>query len=280
MKKIIITTLFCIGTLALYAQGNDPFEGKLSYRSLENVDKTIIKWSMGMSYNGARNSTFLIKGNKVLFKDECTHMCTLLDPDNNVIILYSDLIGKGMQFDYESYATTYLSSFSEKGPSFQGQAALKPSVYRIETIGEIADFQGERAEHVKARIENTYAGTSIDLYRVNSYNIPTTMYVAQMYGIKLNGLITKFTWEQTNSGAGFVGEMKGYVFTELTDIDKRPVDDSEFNIPQNIKVDKSESPFKVVDLYKENAKYLTKHNMYPTQIANDVTYKIDEDWDF
>lgn len=279
-KKIIVATLFCMWTLAINAQGSAPFEGKLSYRSLENHDKNTIKYSCGMAYNGARNSTFLIKGNKVLFKDECTCMCTLLDPDNNVTILYSELIGQGMQFDYESYAATYLASFSEKGPSVLGRTMLKPSVYRFETTGKIADFQGETVKHIQGRIENTYAGTSIDLYQVDSYNIPTTMYVAQMYGINMNGLITKFIWEQQNTGGAFIRELKSYVFAELTNIDNRPVDDSEFNIPQNIKINKSGSPFNVVALYKANAKYLKEHNMYPTQTANDVTYKIDEEWDF
>ena len=198
MKKIIVAALFCMGTLAVNAQGNEPFEGKLSYRSLENHDETVVKGSHGVAYNGARNTTFLIKGNKVLFRDESSHMSTLFDPDNNVVILYSELIGKGMQFDYESYVASYLGSFSENGPVVLGQMVSKPSVYRIEATGKTADFQGEAAKHYQCRIENTYAGTSIDLYQVDSYNIPTTMYAVQMYGIKMNGLITKFIWEQMN----------------------------------------------------------------------------------
>lgn len=284
MKKIIVAALFCMGTLAVNAQGNEPFEGKLSYRSLENHDEALVKHTYGIAYNGARNTTFLIKGNKVLFRDECTHMSTLFDPDNNVVILYSELIGKGVQFDYESYAASNMGSFSENGPMFQGQMVSKPSVYRIEATGKTTDFQGEVAKHYQCRIENVNGGTSIDLYQVDSYNIPTTMFAAQMYGLKMNGLITKFTWETMDKVGGFVGDLKAYVFSELTNIDKRSVDDSEFDIPQNIKIDKSKSPlkmqFKLIALYKANTKYLTEHNMYPTQTANDVIYKIDEEWDF
>ena len=285
MKKSIVAALFCMGTLAVNAQGNEPFEGKLSYRSLENHDETVVKGSHGVAYNGARNTTFLIKGNKVLFRDESSHMSTLFDPDNNVVILYSELIGKGVQFDYESYAALNMGSFSEKGPVFQGKMLSKPSVYRIEATGKTADFQGEVAKHYQCRIENMNGGTSIDLYQVDSYNIPTTMFAAQMYGLKMNGLITKFTWETMDKVPYLPIDLKAYVFSELTNIDKRSVDDSEFDIPQNIKIDKSKSTLnkmqlKIVALYKAHTKYLTEHNMNPTQTANDVIYKIDEEWDF
>lgn len=274
-KFLIIIGISIIPVLGI-AQKN--FEGELHYRSMENHDNNIIKYSSDMAYNGARNATFIIKGNKTLYKDECTHMSLLLDPDNNNVTLYSDLIKKGMQFNYKSYAASYLGSFTQKGPSYMG-FNVSPQLYRFEPTGESIDFMNYKAEYIKGRIENRTASTSFDIYRTLSFNMPRTMYAAQMYGIEIDGLIVKITWEQINNVPS-LGEFKSYVFTELKEIVERPVDDSELAIPKGIKIDKSHSPFKVVHLYKNNAKYLEKHDMYPTQVNKDVIYKIDETWEF
>ena len=276
MNKFLAIIGICI--IPIFGIAQKPFEGELHYRSMENHDNNIIKFSSDMAYNGARNTSYTIKGNKTLFKDDCTQMSLLLDPENNNVTLYSDLIKKGMQFDYKSYAAAYLGSFTKEGPSFMGHG-MPPTLYRFEPTGENIDFMNYSTEYLKGRIENKTASTSFDLYRTLSFNMPKTMYAAQMYGIELDGLIVKITWEQVNN-VPTLGEFKSYVYTELKEIVERPVDDSELAIPKDIKIDKSESPFKVVSLYKDNAKYLEEHNMYPTQVNKDVIYKIDETWDF
>lgn len=278
MKSIVIFVL-TLWSLVSYAQDVKLFEGELHYRSMENHDENLIKYSFEMAYNGARNTSYIIKGDKVLFRDECTHISLLIDPSNNTITLYSDLIKKGMQFDYKNYAGSYLGSFSKDGPSYPGGHGLRPTLYRFEPTGDTLTFMNYKAEYLKGRIENKSASTAFDIYRIPSLHITKTMYRGQMYGIEVDGLIAKIIWEQVNN-VPMLGEFKSYVYTELTDIKERPVDDSEFDIPKGIKIDKSESPFKVVDLYKENAAYLKKHKMYPTQINKDVIYKIDEEWTF
>lgn len=276
MNRFLIIMWICLIPVSGMAQKS--FEGELHYRSMENHDNNIIKYSSGMAYNGARNTTYIIKGNKTLHRDECTHMSLLLDPDNNTVILYSDLIKEGMQFNYESYAASYLGSFTKKGPSYMG-LKVTPTLYRFEPTGKNIDFMNYSTEYIKGRIENKTASTSFDIYRTLSFNMPKTMYAAQMYGIEVDGLIVKIVWEQINIAPG-LGELKSYVCTELKGIVERPVNDSELTIPKDIKINKSKSPFKVVGLYKNNAKYLEKHNMYPTQINKDVIYRIDETWDF
>lgn len=261
------------------AQDENLFEGELHYRSMENQNESIIKWSCGMAYNGARNTTYLIKGKKVLFRDESTHMCTLLDPDNNKVTLYSDLIGKGMEFDYKKYTSSYLSVFSKEGPN-TAFPQLAPSVYRFTVTEEKKQFLNLDVEYVQGRIENKSSSTSFDIYRTNSIKLPHTMNVVQLYGIEIDGLIAKFVYEQEVRGP-FGMNLKGYVYSELQEINSRTIDNAELNVPSNIVINYSESPFKIVNLYKENSKYLKKHNIFPTQKNTDVVYKIDdENWDF
>lgn len=276
MNKPLITIMTCLISISCWAQ--KAFEGTLEYRTMENHDKQVIKHSSDMAYNGARNITYLIKGNKTLCKDECTHMYTLLDPDKQIVILYSDLLKKGLKFDYTAYTSSYLASFTKNGPSFMGHG-IPPTLYRFEKTGQNIPFMDFTAQYIKGRIENKTSGTSFDLYQTTTFTIPPSMYAAQMYGIEPEGLIVKITWEQVNN-VPLLGEFKSYVYTELKQLKERPVEDSEFIIPKDIKIDSSESPFKVVKLYKKNAEYLKKKQMYPTQVNTEVTYKIDETWDF
>lgn len=130
--RILFTSLFLF-TIALKISAQEPqnsaFEGELHFLTMENYDKKVIKFSLGMAYNGARDIKYIIKGNKVLYKDESTKMHILLDPDNDCIILYSTYINKGMKFQYDNYAGAYMSSFSGMGPKTkQGYALLPPTI--------------------------------------------------------------------------------------------------------------------------------------------------------
>ena len=300
MKRFLSFVLIALIT-TLVAHAQKQFEGELHYRSIENHDQLVVDGSCGMAYNGARNTKYIIKGNKVLFVDECTHMRTLMDADNDIVVLYNELIGKGMQFKYSHYEKTYFATFSKEGPSYMGHGT-PPSLYRFDKESDVV-LMDMQTEYIKGRIENKTAGTDFDIYAIPSYKMPKAYSQIISYGIDIDNLIGKLKWEQTNlikpvlGGLGNkiaakvmskmvdakvtdMSEAKTYVLNELKEIKERNVDDSEFTIPEGISVDKSESPFKVLKLYKETRAYLLKNNMYPTQVNKDVIYKIDDEWDF
>lgn len=305
--KLLCTVCLLLSTGAIKAQGNVQFEGELHYRTMENHDMETVNLSFGMAYNGARNITYILKGDRVLSRDESTHMCTLYDPEHNTVTLYSDLIGKGMQFDFTTYAAIYMGAFSKEGPSYMGHG-MPPTLYRFERKDTNIISMNRQAEYTIGRIENKTAATAFDIYSIPDINIPKTMKTAQLAGIEISGLVSKFKWEQINlignalkgtskvvmgrvkkeaskiAGAEVnLEETKTYVCSELKDIKERAVSDDELTIPANIKIETFKSAngvFKVVDLYKENHSYLLSHKMYPTQVAQNVVYEINEDWDF
>lgn len=293
-------------SLTVYAQSdeNKPadmtgmFEGELHYRSVENHDKFVVEASCGLAYNGARNVTYIIKGNKMLLIDECTHMRTLIDVDKNEVILYSDLINKGMQFNYESYAKSYLGSFAEEGPTH----GYRPSLYRFEDEGQVT-HNGKPLDYIKGRIENKTASTDFEFYTDRNIAMPVFFSKTFTYGIGIRGLITRMKYVQNNQiniNLGGVGkliatktisqltggditeikEAKSFVLSELKEVRERLVDDAELTVPAGVKISKSKSPFKVLDIYKQNHAYLVQNNMYPTQLNKDVLYAIDEEWDY
>ena len=76
MKKIFILFVLIISAINSFA-----FEGELHYRSMVNADEFMIAASKGLIFNGVRNQTVLIKGNKTLITDN-TQYCQLYDGDN------------------------------------------------------------------------------------------------------------------------------------------------------------------------------------------------------
>lgn len=267
-------------------QAPKDFEGELHYRSLENHDKNIVKYSYGMAYNGARDVTIIIKNNNVLYRDECTKITILLNNKNKVVV-YSDILKEGLEFDYDKYTRLYLGTFSPEGPLVPYRASLyskvrynplPPTLYDFKDSVYSTKILNMDAVFVKGRIENTYAGTDFDIIKIPGFNMPINYYTAQLYGIKQHGLITKFIWEQNNKS--ILGTMKSYVCTELKQITERTVATSEFEIPQEIKIKKG-TALRLLKLHKKSRNYLKKHKMYPTFTQTDVIYQIDdESWDF
>lgn len=289
MRKVVVFLIVLWGTpqsIFVFPQEPRNFEGELHYRSLENHDKNIVKYSNGMAYNGARDITIIIKNNITLHRDNCTKITTLLVPGNRIVI-YSDILKKGLEFDYTDYSQLYLGAFSSEGPLMPYRATLyskvkynplPPKLYSFKGTEYSAKILDMHAIHVQGRIENTYASTDFDIMKVPDFNMPKSYYAIQLYGINQSGLIAKFIWKQDNKN--LLGVLKTYVCTELKRIVERTVDSSEVEIPQEIEIEKG-SAIKLVDLYKDTTKYLKKNKMYPTFTQTDVIYKIDdENWDF
>ena len=200
MKTKMLFFLCFLGLQNVNAQNSDNstyetrfFEGELRYRS---VDKFTVEASFGMAYNGARNVTYIIKGNKILFIDECTHMRTLIDAAKNQVTLYSDLINQGMEFKYESYEETYFSAFSEKGSSYMGHGN-PPTLYRFKNEGKGA-FMEKTVDLIKGRIENKTASTDFEFYSDSHIVLPALYSKLFTYGVDIKGLIVKMKWVQNN----------------------------------------------------------------------------------
>ena len=76
--------------------------------------------------------------------------------------------------------------------------------------------------------------------------------------------------------------MNSFVASEVQEIKERLVSDDEMSVPKNYEIKVSDSPFKVVGLMKDTKKYLKKKKMYPGDAEKDldVTFKIEEEWEF
>lgn len=280
MKTKILFYLFIfLGvTLSAMAQDDASFEGEITYRNFENYNKVVLKFSKGMAYNGARNVKVLIKGYNMHIIDESLHMHTLLLPGEDKAIIFNDLLKKGQQFPFTEYVNNYLSSFSPEDHVVSGVTLSNTST--IKDTGETKEYKGQLCKIYKGQVIANNGGTTsdIELWVSSKYDI-YKCYWYFVNGIQVPGIVLKWTYD-TKGKVPLFGQMSGFVASELKTIEERVVTEEEMQVPSDYDITVSKSPFKVLKLYGSTTKYLKKNGMYPTQIESDVTYKIDEEWDF
>lgn len=279
MQKALLL-LLCSLVVFVPACSQEQFEGELNYRNFENHNNAARKLSDGISYNGARNVKILIKGNKMHIIDESLHMHTLLLPDEDYAIIYSDLLKRGIRGTYRSYAMTFpnkkdSSSFSliERNEIVK-KLDVKKNIIGYDCIGYKTTIKaGEKGK------ESNFAGEN-EIWLTTKYALPTEYYY-YLNNIDINGIVLKSTTRSTGK-VPFIGNISSFVASEIKSIIPRYVEDSLMQVPVGYEWTDTDSLSKMVELYKDTKKYLKKHKMYPgdADADSEVIYKIEDEWDY
>lgn len=292
MKK-----MFVLFVLILSAINSFAFEGELRYRSMVNADEFMIAASRGLLFNGVRNQTVLIKGNKTLITDN-TQYYQLYDGDNGKIVLYSLACKKGLRFDYEFYRNFMATWSKDKRVIRINQKTsveLSPTAYNVEEHQLSEKYESYDMKAYKILIEHDNNNDSFDVYCIDQ-QMPSSYYDALYHGLSIEGnkLIVKFVLHSLMKlpeinglakkivskkvGANVNNQPKSYECAELKKITVRNVSDDEFSIPNEISVRDSQNLLDLNNLLVEHWNALKKNNFQLEQ--KQVEYEINEDWDF
>ena len=279
MKRILLTVLTLCVVLFMNAQEKKSFEGEMTYRNFENHNNLVRKFSKGMAYNGARDMKIIIKGYNIHIIDETMHMHTLLLPNENKAIIYNDLLKRGQQFPFSEYVDSYLSAFSPNTRQVSTVTIPAPE-YTIVDTGQKKEYKGEECRIFKGQVIANKGGTTTDveLWVSDKYSI-FKCYWYFLNGIQVPGVVMKWTYDLKGK-VPMMGKMSSYVASEAKDVIEREVSADEMQVPKGYKIVVSKSPFKVLGLYGDTKKYLKKNKMYPGDEDTEVTYQIDDEWDF
>ena len=276
-------------------QAKERFNGELHYRTLENADKKAESLIGGQVYNGTRDITFKIKGDKVLMHDESLQYYCLLDPETDIIVYYSEYLKEGVRMSYYGCNERWGGMFRQKGVYNDALRFFqKPDVYHFESVNGAYYHGDDKVNYVKGRIEFRLttsdnkdalsAGTIVsmfDIYEDTAVVIPPAFFLAMCYGLEREALMTKYICEQVWDMA-LIGRIKMYSCYNLKQIVRREVSDEEFAIPAFIKI-KDSKPTGIVGsgFLKKHVAYIKKHKLHPSQTDNKkVVYEINEEWDF
>lgn len=304
MKKTVFTfaLLLILGIGNSTAQTNEakPFEGEIvskvnSYQKVKTKLKTkniiakmiagsIIKKNVDNNpdfYNGICTTTLLIKGSKIREHHGGKNSVTITQTDGNVTktAIYYPYIKKGYYF------TDAANNATGEGGTTIGGVTINQS--KIEKTGEMmvdsykCDVYKVKYELVSDTLDN-HAVTNVhcewavipDSVTARKGNTP----LENSRALKsTSNIVLQSTSEMLNM------DMQFNISSTLKKITMRPVDDSEFEIPADIKmVDINKKPKEMIKIIQENAKYLKKNGLW--QEAPDEAPKIydnlSEDWDY
>jgi hypothetical protein len=268
MKKLLTIILFLLTALTSSAQENF-FEGELVYDNFENHSKMVLKFSKGMAYNGKRTVRVLMKGSVIHMIDNVLHFHTLLFPDENKAIIFSDFLKRGQQFPYDEYVKTYLSQFSISKGSVKGT---------FEKTGETEMVRDRSCHIMKGKVSVSGVKTDLEAWVSQEYKIYDS-YRTFTFGMDIDGIAMKCAYK-TVGKIPLLGEARSYVQSELVEMKTREVTDEELSVPEGYKIVESSSPFKVVGLYNDTRKYMKAQGIYPDDIDKEVTFKTEDEWSF
>lgn len=265
------------------AIGNTPssqqpkvFEGVLEYVAFENHSKKVINISKGTAYNGARHTTVFVKGKKVHIIDQSMHIHTILLPEEHTVYYYSDVICSGLKLNYEKYVGLYLSSFDPQAEA----GRMNEMKNNVSKRGRKATFDGHDCEVYEGTQTVKFGTNTIEVWSDECISVPNAIR-SVIWNLPFSGLPIKYTVSQQLK-APIIGKLSSYMAGELTNMTAKEMSDSDFMPSSDIKIKESDSPFKILSLIKDNTKQLKKQGIYPTDAEKetDVTYKIEDEWDF
>lgn len=302
MKKkfylCVVTLLFGMTYAAAQSDGNSSkFEGestskvhsvtKMKSQVLtKNVlAKVILKSVMKkyidnspVNYTGTYNITSIAKGNKTKVITEYNNsvVITTIDGDEQKMITYYPYVNKGY------YQTVSLADAKKKaGEMQQGKA---------EKTGETIEILGRKCEVYKMihQVTTDTLDTKSTTTMHNYFAVcddPSLPAIDQEAFPGVKGTPLKFT---NNTASQISNNMLNVDFTMslatlVTSITPRPVDDSEFEVPSNIKLyDQIKDAKQVLKITEENIAYMKKNGLWKEESSEEskIYDNLNQEWDY
>ncbi len=296
-KMLLFFMSMVIGMGYVTAQTVDSFEGETTARvnSVQKAKsqvltknilaKMIVKSVMKKNfdnnpgfYTGAYESTNVTKGGKTRSHTSYNNGISISEKigDKMKLTVYFPYIKKG-------YYTVSNMTENQK----QVEAMRKGTV---EKTGETMIILGKKCNVYKVKYELTTdsAGTKNSTNLHNEFAIcedPSLPMADQEVVPDVKGTPLKVT---TNVASQISNSMLNVDFLMsnsmyLTSIKSRPVDDSEFEIPADIKlIDADKNPKDMMKIIEENKKYMIKKKLWVENNPDEIKIydNLSEDWDF
>ncbi len=285
MKKITSIISFFLFALCINAQEIPAaFEGEIVYETYENYSDYMLKMPHSIFFNGVHKIRMIVKGDKVHIMDETTGCHTMADAGSNRFIHYCDHTSSGLDYsaDFESQLVllprdiTY-SNFTAK---------LKANT--IALTGDTTEILGHKCAVYQGEMERDMS--MIQKYEIKAHvatDIPISKgYSYGIQGLDVPGMPLKWIFKYDGGHVGMgVGELSYYIETDITEIIPRTVEDSEFEIPAEYKIQKynGRNPMSLMKYYKGIKKVLVKTGIKGGENQEKTTgvhYKTNDEWDF
>ena len=285
MKKITSIISLLLIALCINAQGiPQTFEGEVVYETYENYSDYMLKMANSRVFNGVHKIRMIVKGDKIHIIDETTGCHTMADAYNNQFVHYCDHTKSGLDYsaDFESQLVLLPSDITYSNFT----AKLNSNTIRI--TGDTTNILGHKCAVYQGEIER-------DMSMIQKYNIKAHVatdlpisngYRYSLQGLDVPGMPLKWVFKYDGGHVGMgVGELSYYIETDITEIIPRQVEDDEFEIPADYKIQKynGKNPMSLMKYYSSIKKNLIKLGIKGgdnSEKTTGVHYKTNDEWDF
>lgn len=261
---VIITAEFAAAGNA----GERVFEGELLYRSCEYHSPSVIKYSYGQAYNGVRNMSVVVKGNNIHITDLTMHIHYAVNGDKNTIWCYSDITNEAVELSSGHFNMMY-GLFGPQSAAYNTKLML----------GEEVEFKGDKCRKAELKLSSkfqTKVEASVHAYYSELFDVPAGLR-HQFYGTQYPGIVKKWCMA-IGSPKTMLGGFTSIVSSELVALEEYRVSDSEFELPEDMKVLKKDTK-NYTKILKNTAKIIKKENA--GLFKQEGTWRtIADEWDF
>lgn len=270
MKKLLL--LMCMFFLFVGAQA---FEGEINYRTFRNASNELLAMQP-LLFNGENTVTIVVKGDKMMMKD---------DRKGTVTILSDGIMTEYCPTDNSGYSCPWVDPSKSAAPEMQFPG--KATDLKREMLGETATMY--------VCDKNANIGMEINGWIVpNTFGLSDAVVNSLNSALKAPGLLAKWTMN-TN------GQFAMSFASEITEITPREVSESEFDvIPANAKMEvvKDWNEYKckdqILEMATKNLKgdmmvaakfgdlvtsFMKSHPVKPAKV-DAINFDLDEDWNF
>ena len=277
--KYLLTFILCLATQFSWAQDEKPyFEGEIIRTRMTN--------GLGTEYRGKHVERYVYKnGNRHIYDTRLGYHSIQLYDQNRCIVYYEG------QDRAAEYPLDKLFSLGISDASWG-----KSNNYTFSKTDEtliICDLQCDVYKATK-EVQQSFKSGSLNKNNVIEYHFAVCpnwktdsiwFKYADNENFPVDGIIIKMVRDEQVKGKRGLLRLNGnfYQSDVVTKIEEREVDDSEFAIPENIKVQKFRTLFSASTLLNEleaaNRKALKKQKRYPTQLPDNETFDTDSEWE-
>lgn len=276
--RFILSSFLCAAAIYCCAQELKPFEGEITYTSMQ-INSGVITGTK-FDYNGKHEERTVYRNHDKHEYDVRLHYHRIFLVSQNRCIIYSDETNTGVEFP--------LIKYFEIGRSNEALGYKNGNtITKTEKTGEILGHPCEIYEGKTFFIYKDKKDDKNDVTRelwVSTEFAPDSIANGTNREFKLPGLIMKDVMTRKFK-AKEMFTMKGshYASEIITDIVERKVEDGEFDVPAHIKIEKFRTFWSAHDtlskMNKEHMKLLKKKGQYPTQLPDNETFELDQEWE-
>lgn len=259
------------------------FQGELDITLFTNFCDYINDHGLAAGGNGVHKQKLILKGYDGKLIDETTGIITIWNIPKGVFVTFIPETGKGLSYEGNLDSQLTLAPRDTKIYDKYEQKLLTNTVADTdETITE----DGIIYKTLKGTMVREQGGMQSKFGIKAVYNpqmeTPPAIFGA-LGGLEIPGMPKSWSQGYDGGHVAMAGELSYFMEGTVDKVTPREVNDTEFEIPANIKFVKSSSPVKMMGYLKDANKYVTQKIAEDRQKGNQSDYdnfRTNDEWDY